>query len=92
MRPEVDDLTVSDTISPSSTQGSLGEVNAEWIVEDFESCGSLVNFANFVTFTGPQATDNGSKVGPSGVILIDIKRNGQVLNSSSVTSSIVKLS
>lgn len=86
--------TVSHTFSSGSTQGSLGEVNAEWIVEDFESGGSLVNFANFgtVTFTGAQATDNGSKVGPSGATLIDIKQNGNVLTSSSVTSSSVKVS
>ncbi|KAJ5873506.1 uncharacterized protein N7473_013379 [Penicillium subrubescens] len=86
--------SVSHTFSSSSTQGSLGEVNAEWIVEDFESGGSLVNFANFgtVTFTGAQATDNGSKVGPSGATLIDIKQNNQVLTSSSVTSNSVKVS
>ena len=86
--------TVSHTFSSGSTQGALGEVNAEWIVEDFESGGSLVNFANFgtVTFTGAQATDNGSKVGPSGATLIDIKQNNQVLTSSSVTSNSVKVS
>ncbi|KAJ5453876.1 uncharacterized protein N7458_004832 [Penicillium daleae] len=86
--------TVSHTFSSGSTQGSLGEVNAEWIVEDFESGGSLVEFANFgtVTFTGAQATDNGSKVGPSGATLIDIQQNGKVLTSSSVTSNSVKVS
>jgi hypothetical protein len=86
--------TVSHTFSSGSTQGSLGEVNAEWIVEDFESGGSLVEFANFgtVTFTGAQATDNGSKVGPSGATLIDIQQNSKVLTSSSVTSNSVKVS
>lgn len=86
--------SVSHTFSSGSTQGSLGEVNAEWIVEDFESGGSLVNFANFgtVTFTGAQATDNGSKVGPSGATLIDIKQNNKVLTSSSVTSNSVTVS
>ncbi|KAJ5358445.1 uncharacterized protein N7496_010858 [Penicillium cataractarum] len=86
--------TVSHTFSSGSTQGSLGEVNAEWIVEDFESGGSLVNFANFgtVTFTGAQATDSGSTVGPSGATLIDIKQNNKVLTSSSVTSNSVTVS
>jgi hypothetical protein len=86
--------TVTHTFSSGSTQGALGEVNAEWIVEDFESGGSLVNFANFgtVTFTGAQATDTGSKVGPSGATLIDIKQNSKVLTSSSVTSNSVKVS
>jgi hypothetical protein len=71
--------------------GNLCEYNAEWIVEDFESNGSLVPFANFgtVTFTGAQATDSGSTVGPSGATIIDIEQNGQVLTSVSSTSSSV---
>lgn len=71
--------------------GTLCEYNAEWIVEDFESGGSLVPFANFgtVTFSGAQATDGGSTVGPSGATLIDIKQNNNILTSSSVTSNSV---
>ncbi|KAH8430958.1 A4/G1 family peptidase [Aspergillus melleus] len=67
--------------------GDLCETNAEWIVEDFESSGSLVNFADFgtVTFTGAGATTGGSTVGPSGATLIDIRQNGEVLTSSSVS-------
>jgi hypothetical protein len=86
--------SVSHTFSSGSTEGSLGEVNAEWIVEDFESDGSLVNLVNFgtVTFTGAQATDDGAKVGPSGATLIDIKQNNKVVTSSSVTSNSVKVS
>jgi hypothetical protein len=38
----------------TSQTGTLCQTNAEWIVEDFESGGSLVPFADFgtVTFTG----------------------------------------
>ncbi|KAJ5675787.1 aspergillopepsin-2 [Penicillium macrosclerotiorum] len=86
--------TVSHTFTSSSVEGDLGEVNAEWIVEDFESGGSLVNFANFgtVTFTGAAATDNGSSVGPSGSTIIDIKQNNEVLTSVSTTSNSVTVS
>jgi hypothetical protein len=98
---------VSHTFSSGSTQASLGKVNAEWIVEDYESGGSLVNFANFCTviFSGAQATDNGSKVGPSGATLMDIvtpvdiatglrefRQRYKVFTSSSVTSNSVKVS
>lgn len=71
--------------------GDLCEYNAEWIVEDFESNGSLVPFANFgtVTFSGAEATDGGSSVGPSGATIMDIEQNNQVLTSSSVSGNSV---
>ncbi|KAI0750399.1 aspergillopepsin [Fomes fomentarius] len=84
--------TVTHTFS---SQPSLCEYNAEWIVEDFESGGSLVPFANFgtVTFTGASATtSSGSTVGPSGATLIDIKQSNKVLTSSSVSSNSVTVS
>ncbi|KAJ5949561.1 hypothetical protein N7454_001145 [Penicillium verhagenii] len=82
--------TVSHTFS-SGVEGDLGEVNAEWIVEDFEEGDSLVAFANFgtVTFSDAEATDNGSTVGPSGATILDIEQNNVVLTSASVTSSSV---
>ncbi|KAJ5934843.1 hypothetical protein N7466_004390 [Penicillium verhagenii] len=82
--------TVSHTFS-SGVEGDLGEVNAEWIVEDFEEGDSLVDFANFgtVTFSDAEATDNGSTVGPSGATILDIEQNDVVLTSVSVTSSSV---
>ena len=96
--------SISHIFSSGSTQRSLGKVNAEWIVEDYEIDSSLVDFANFGTiiFTEAQATDNGSEVGPSGATLIDIL-NSQfshvnlrlpqtLLTSSSVTSDSVKVS
>lgn len=82
--------TVTHTFT-GQTNGNLCEYNAEWIVEDFEENGALVPFANFgtVTFSGAQATDNGSVVGPSGATIMDIEQNNQVLSSSSITSNSV---
>lgn len=77
---------VSHTFS-NDVQGDLGEVNAEWIVEDFESGGSLVSLVDFgsVTFTNAEATTGGSTVGPSGATLLDIKQNNKVVTKSSVS-------
>lgn len=73
------------------TTGDLCEYNAEWIVEDFESNGRLVPFANFgtVTFSNAQATDGGSTVGPSGATIMDIMQRNRVLTSSSDTADSV---
>ncbi|RDX46350.1 aspergillopepsin [Lentinus brumalis] len=84
--------TVSHTFSG---QPALCEYNAEWIVEDFESGGSLVPFANFgtVTFTGASAgLVSGGTAGPSGSTLIDIEQNNKVLTSVSTGSSSVTVS
>ncbi|RPD55201.1 aspergillopepsin [Lentinus tigrinus ALCF2SS1-7] len=84
--------TVSHTFSG---QPSLCEYNAEWIVEDFESGGSLVPFANFgtVTFTDASAkTTSGSTVGPSGSTIINIEQNNKVLTSVSTASDSVAVS
>lgn len=82
--------TVTHTFT-GQTNGNLCEYNAEWIVEDFEMNNALVPFANFgtVTFSGAQATDGGSTVGPSGATIMDIEQNGQILTSSSITSNSV---
>ncbi|KAJ5892391.1 peptidase A4 family-domain-containing protein [Penicillium tannophilum] len=82
--------SVSHTFS-RDVEGDLGELNAEWIVEDFEEGDSLVSFADFgsVTFSNAQATDNGSTVGPSGATIMDIEQDGEVLTSTSSTSDSV---
>ncbi|KAJ3713749.1 acid proteinase [Lentinula guzmanii] len=85
--------TVSTTVSSSS---KLCEYNAEWIVEDFEECGStceLVPFANFgtVEFTGAEATTSSGTVTPAAATLIDIEQNS-VLTSVSVSGSSVTVS
>ncbi|OAA59191.1 acid proteinase [Niveomyces insectorum RCEF 264] len=78
----------------SSESNTLEELNAEWIVEDFEEGGSLVPFANFgtVTFTDATAQRNGATVGPSGSTLIDIKQGSQVLTSASLSGDDVVVS
>lgn len=81
--------SVTHTFSGQSQ--ALQELNAEWIVEDFESGSSLVPFADFgtVTFTGASASGSSGTVGPSGATLIDIEQSGKVLTSVSTTSSSV---
>jgi hypothetical protein len=74
--------------------GNLCKYNAEWIVEDFNSGGSMVPFANFGTFkfTGATATDNGATVDTSGAQILDIEQNNQVLTSSSASGTSVTVS
>jgi hypothetical protein len=81
-------LVTQSLTAPSST-ATLGGQNAEWIVEDFESNGSQVPFADFgkVAFTHATAgTADGGSVGTSGVDILDISQNGKVLTSASVPS------
>lgn len=78
-------------------QGTLCGQNAEWIVEDFESGGALVPFANFgkVTFTGASAVVNGQTVTPgssSGTDTIFLEQNGQTLTSTSFSGGTVSVS
>lgn len=77
----------------TSQSQALQELNAEWIVEDFSEGYSLVPFADFgtVTFTGATAKGSSGTVGPSGATLIDIEQDGEVLTSSSTTSTTVKV-
>lgn len=81
--------SVTQNLSAPSPTATLGGQNAEWIVEDFESNGSQVSFANFgkVAFTNAAAgTADGGSVGTSGVELLDISQNGKVLTSASAPS------
>ncbi|KAH8690098.1 putative aspergillopepsin-2 precursor [Talaromyces proteolyticus] len=81
---------VSQDLSAPSSSSNLGGQNAEWIVEDFDSNGSQVPFANFgtVQFTGASAgVSDGSTVGTDGADVLDIQQNNVVLTSSSVPSS-----
>ncbi|KAI0129075.1 acid proteinase [Xylariales sp. AK1849] len=77
------------THSFSGQSDALCEYNAEWIVEDFESGGSLVPFADFgtVTFTGASAVKSGTTVGVSGATIIDIKQSNKVLTDCSTSGS-----
>ncbi|KAH8167479.1 peptidase G1 [Xylaria polymorpha] len=84
-------LTTGKTVTHSfSNQGNqLCEYDAEWIVEDYESGGALVTFANFdsVTFTGASAVKSGSTVGVTGATIIDIKQGSSVLTDCSTSGS-----
>lgn len=83
--------SVTHQFTPQSR--GLAEVNAEWIVEDFQqNDGTLVPFANFgtVAFTNAYAYSSAvGYVGPSGGTLVDILQNGQILTSTSVGSTTV---
>ncbi|EOD50588.1 putative aspergillopepsin-2 protein [Neofusicoccum parvum] len=87
----IENLTTGKSVSKTITSSSaLGGQNAEWIVEDFESGGSLVAFADFgtVLFTGAVAkTSSGTSVGTSDATIIDIKQSNKVLTSVSIPSS-----
>lgn len=89
----IDNLTngqsVTQSLTAPSPTATLGGQNAEWIVEDFDSNGGQVPFANFgtVAFTNASAgTADGGSVGTSDVDLLDISQNGVILTSASVPS------
>ncbi|KAK7549482.1 peptidase A4 family-domain-containing protein [Phyllosticta citricarpa] len=80
---------VSKSLTAPESSATLGGQNAEWIVEDFESNGSLVSFADFgsVTFTDATAsTSSGGSYGPSDGSIFDIEQGSTVLTSVSVGS------
>ncbi|TVY84000.1 Aspergillopepsin-2 [Lachnellula suecica] len=83
--------TVTHTFTGQSSP--LPGTSAEWIVEDFESNGALVPFANFgtVTFTGASALVNGvteTPGGNSGTIII-LEQSNTALTSTTVSGSTV---
>lgn len=84
----IENVTTGKTVthSFSAESDALCETNAEWIVEDFSSGGSLVSFANFgtVTFTGASVN---SGTGVSGATIIDIQQSNKVLTSCSTSGS-----
>lgn len=82
--------TVHRNMTAPSSSSALGGQNAEWIVEDFESNGSLVSFCNFGTVTFSDATaglSSGSSVGTDGSVLMDIRQNNKILTSANTPSS-----
>ncbi|KAI3335986.1 acid proteinase [Ustulina deusta] len=87
----IQNLSTGQSVTHSFTRESnaLQELNAEWIVEDFEENGSLVQFANFgtVTFTNAYATTSSGTTVQAGSnpTIIDIEQNNKVLTS--VTTS-----
>ncbi|KAI0144588.1 peptidase A4 family-domain-containing protein [Xylariaceae sp. FL1272] len=88
----INNLTTGKSVSHTftgETSAQLCEYDAEWIVEDFESGGSQVQFADFgtVTFTSPQALKGSTVYTPSGATIIDIEQSNSVLTSCSASSS-----
>ncbi|KAE8151330.1 aspergillopepsin-2 precursor [Aspergillus avenaceus] len=78
---------VSKKLSAPDSSSHLGGINAEWIVEDFEENGSLVDLVDFgtVTFTGAEAkAANGESVGVSGATVIDIAQGSQVVTDVTI--------
>ena len=76
--------SVSHQFTNMGSVGSLCQTDAEWIVEDFESGGSLIGFADFGSTTFTSCTSNVG--GLSGGTVLDIEQNGQVYTSVSVDS------
>lgn len=83
--------TVTNSLTAPSSSSHLGGQNAEWIVEDFDEGGSEVSFADFgtVTFSSCTAKTASENLTASGATAIDIKRNGEVLTSVSISGSTV---
>ncbi|KAG9246851.1 peptidase A4 family-domain-containing protein [Calycina marina] len=75
----------------TSQTGTLCEYNAEWIVEDYESNGSQVTFANFgtVTFSSASAVKSGTTVDVTGAEIIDMELSSGVVTSVTDTASTV---
>ena len=71
----------------------MGGQNAEWIVEDFDSGGSQVQFANFgsVQFTNTAASTAQQAVSVSSAQVIDIKSGNTVLTDVSIGSNSVSI-
>ncbi|KOC18683.1 aspergillopepsin-2 heavy chain [Aspergillus flavus AF70] len=72
-----------------SSSSPLGGINAEWIVEDYEENGSLVDLVDFgtVTFTGAEAkAAGGQTVGLTDATIIEITQNNKVVTDVTIDS------
>ncbi|EED19115.1 aspergillopepsin-2 precursor, putative [Talaromyces stipitatus ATCC 10500] len=81
--------SVTQSLKAPSSTATLGGQNAEWIVEDFDSNGRQVPFADFGTvrfIDAAAGTEDGGTVGTSEADLLDISQNGKVLTSASAPS------
>lgn len=89
----LENLSTGQSVSHkfTSTPSTLCETNAEWIVEDFESGGQLVPFADFgtVTFSDASARGTSGSTSPAGGTIIDIRdpNTNQVLTDCSISGS-----
>ncbi|KAL2864360.1 A4/G1 family peptidase [Aspergillus lucknowensis] len=79
--------TATQTVRAPKPEATLAGQNAEWIVEDFQSGGSVVALADFgrVTFTGCEAeASNGETAGLDGATIIELKQEEKVLTKVAI--------
>ncbi|KZV78814.1 hypothetical protein EXIGLDRAFT_783225 [Exidia glandulosa HHB12029] len=91
----VKNLKNGNTVFQNLTSSdALCESDAEWIVEDFLISKVRVPMADFktITFTNPIATQsNGARVGPGNATIIEMRQNGTVFTSTTVSSTSVSV-
>lgn len=80
--------TASQQLKAPDNKSHLAGKNAEWIVEDFQSGGKLVNLVDFgtVTFTDAkaQAGKSDAPVPVKGATIIELKQGDKVLTKSTI--------
>jgi len=77
--------TVTHSFTRAETEAALCEYNAEWIVEDYESGGSLVAMADFGTVVFTDISPSAS-----GATIIDIEQDNEVLTTCAATAARVR--
>lgn len=80
--------TASQQLKAPNEKSNLAGQNAEWIVEDFQSGGKLVNLVDFgtVTFTGAkaQAGKSDTPIPVKGATIIELKQGDKVITKSTI--------
>lgn len=89
---QIENLSTGETameilIAPTEKAVLAGE-NAEWIVEDFQSGGKLVNLVDFgtVTFTETQAKAGNKVHGIKDASIIELKQGDRVITETTIIS------
>ena len=83
--------SASQDLSTPNKKAVLAGHNAEWIVEDFQSGGKLVNLVDFgtVTFTDAQAFSGRTVHGVQGATIIELKQGDKVLTETHIQNDSV---
>ncbi|KAL4955087.1 peptidase A4 family-domain-containing protein [Aspergillus filifer] len=79
--------TATQALSAPKPTATLAGLNADWIVEDFQSGDSIVALADFgeIVFTGCEARTSGGEVlGLNGATIIELKQGEKVLTDVTV--------
>lgn len=89
---QIENLSTGETateilIAPTEKAVLAGE-NAEWIFEDFQSGGELVNLVDFgtVTFTETQAKAGVKTYGVKDASIIELKQGDRVITETTIVS------